>query len=37
MEARIEANNQKFEVLRDTLISRMDAHHESMTANVDNW
>jgi hypothetical protein len=27
MEARIEANNEKFEVLRSTLVSRMDAHH----------
>jgi hypothetical protein len=26
MEARIEANNEKFEVLQNTLVSRMDAH-----------
>jgi hypothetical protein len=28
MEARIEADNEKFEVLRDTLVSRMYAHQE---------
>jgi hypothetical protein len=27
MEARIEANNEKFEVLQDSLVSRMDVHH----------
>jgi FtsZ-binding cell division protein ZapB len=30
MEARIEANNEKFEVLWDTLISQVDAHQERM-------
>jgi hypothetical protein len=27
MDAWIEANNEKFEVLRGTLVSRIDAHH----------
>jgi hypothetical protein len=30
MEARLMADNEKFEVLRDTLISWMDAHQERM-------
>jgi hypothetical protein len=30
-------NNEKFEVLRDILISRMAAHHERMTASVNAW
>jgi FtsZ-binding cell division protein ZapB len=30
MEAKIEADNEKFEVLWDTLISQMDAHQERM-------
>jgi hypothetical protein len=33
MEARIEANNWKFEVLRDTLVSWMDAHHAKTDVN----
>jgi hypothetical protein len=34
LEVRIETTNEKFEVLRDTLLSRMDSHHERMKANV---
>jgi DNA anti-recombination protein RmuC len=34
MEARIKANNEKFEILRDTLVSWIDDHHERMTASV---
>jgi FtsZ-binding cell division protein ZapB len=30
MEVKIEANNEKFEVLPDTLISQMDVHQERM-------
>jgi endo-alpha-1,4-polygalactosaminidase (GH114 family) len=33
MEARIKANNEKFEVLPDTLISLMDAHYARTEAN----
>jgi hypothetical protein len=33
----IKENTKKFEVLQGTLISRMDAHHESMTASVNAW
>jgi hypothetical protein len=33
MEARIEPNSKKYEILRDTLISWMDAHHARTEAN----
>jgi hypothetical protein len=32
MEASIEDENEKFELLRNTLVSRMDAHHGGMMA-----
>jgi hypothetical protein len=33
---KIDVNNE-FEVLRDTLLSRLNAHHERMTASVHVW
>jgi hypothetical protein len=35
--SQIEENTEKFEVLRGNLVSRMDAHHESMRASVNAW
>jgi FtsZ-binding cell division protein ZapB len=32
MEAKIEADNEKFEVLQDTLVSQIDAHQERIMA-----
>jgi uncharacterized protein YPO0396 len=33
MEARIKANNEKFKILRDTLVSQMVSHHARTEAN----
>jgi hypothetical protein len=34
MKDEIRANNEKFEVLRDTLVAQMDDHHKRMRASV---